>query len=105
MASRVRQTASEILLPPVANWYREMVCCSVFLRRPAKTPDRILKSVWSSDNFLLSLILVEFSLLIFGLKTKKEFFMDSGSLPEETIALSTSLRWCPRASQQVRYVK
>ena len=77
-----------------------MVCCSVFLRRPASTPDKILKSVWRRDNFLLSLILVEVSLLILGLKTKKEFFMDSGSLPEVTISLSTSLRWCPRDSQQ-----
>ena len=27
-----------------------MVCCSVFLRRPASTPDKILKSVCSRDN-------------------------------------------------------
>ena len=61
----------------------------------------------------MSFILVEDSLLIFGLKTKKEFLQDSGSLPEETIALSTSLdpnanwenifRYAPISANQVDY--
>ena len=71
MASLVRQTAWEILLEPDANWWREMVWCSVFLSRPARIPERILKSVCNRDSFLLSLILVEFSLLIFGVKDQK----------------------------------
>ena len=72
MASLVRQTAWEILLEPDAYWWREIVWFSVFLSRPARMPERILKSVCRRESFLLSLILVEFSLLIFGEKTKKE---------------------------------
>ena len=69
---------------------------SIFLRRPARTPDRILKSV--CRGFRLSLILVELSSPTFGEYTRNEFLIDSGSLPTLTITLITSHRCCPRVS-------